>query len=65
MIIRIVRKAIVAMLAIVLFLFAYNYVVTEMAKDNFKPMLWLFLVLIALIVYRVIRTVLKRIKRLR
>lgn len=60
--IRFMKKAITAMFMTVFFLFAYNHVNTEMAKDNFMPMFWLFVVLIVLIVYRVIRRIFKKSK---
>ncbi|MCM3032592.1 hypothetical protein [Niallia sp. MER 6] len=60
---RFVKKTILAMFATVFFLFAYNHVNTEMAKDNFMPMFWLFVVLIVLIIYRFIRRIFRTSKR--
>lgn len=63
MIKRFIRKSLGAMFVLVFFLFAYNHVHTEIAKDNFVPMLWLFLVLIILVIYRVLQRIFRISKR--
>jgi uncharacterized membrane protein YdjX (TVP38/TMEM64 family) len=50
-----VRRFCYVTFGVIFFLFAYNYINTEMAKENFTPMLWLFILTVVVGTFRLLK----------
>ncbi|WP_110925906.1 hypothetical protein [Bacillus massiliglaciei] len=59
---KILRKICYKIIAIIIFLFVFKYVDTQMGQGNYDPMVWLFTFGVVVVIIRMLLSVFKKAK---